>query len=449
MATTTGSLARLGTPDENLTDAERIDAIRRLDDLKAAATAAQARLTDGFVASQRERHLAAGRNPRHQDEGLPQQVGWAHRESPHRGGQLIALARVLVHEMPATLAAMTEGWLSQRRAEALVRETACLSLDDRRTVDRVLAGDRARIESLSYRQLEAEAKRLAATLDAEAVVARARKAEADRRVSIRPAPDTMVWVGALLPVKQGVAAYAALKAYADRGRADGDDRSQHQLMADEFVARLTGVKTAGQIPVTVGLVMTDRALLHRDDEPAEIEGYGPVPAEWARDLLVDTLEAQGVGDDVLAWMRRLYTHPTTGELVSMDSVQRAFTGALARYLGLRDGGICRNAFCGAPIRHVDHVRRVADGGATTGPNGQGLCEACNYAKEAPGWSTRVVIDHLGRHVVETTTPTGHTYRSPAPALPGHSPPPWRGRVVEFEGGIAREVEPGVYELTAA
>ncbi|MDX6372235.1 MAG: hypothetical protein QOD98_1223, partial [Nocardioidaceae bacterium] len=48
---------------------------------------------------------------------------------------------------------------------------------------------------------------------------------------------------------------------------------------------------------------------------------------------------------------------------------------------------------------------------TTADNGQGLCELCNYAKEADGWSARTVPGP--RHTVETTTPTGHTYTSTA------------------------------------
>jgi hypothetical protein len=51
-------------------------------------------------------------------------------------------------------------------------------------------------------------------------------------------------------------------------------------------------------------------------------------------------------------------------------------------------------------------------------NGQSLCEACNYAKQAPGWTTRRSRD--GTIIV--TTPTGHTYTSRAPDLPGTSPP---------------------------
>jgi hypothetical protein len=58
-------------------------------------------------------------------------------------------------------------------------------------------------------------------------------------------------------------------------------------------------------------------------------------------------------------------------------------------------------------------------------NGQGLCEACDYAKTAPGWAARGT-SRSGVHTV-TTTPTGHTYRSRPPEPPGyrrlaHSPP---------------------------
>jgi hypothetical protein len=61
-------------------------------------------------------------------------------------------------------------------------------------------------------------------------------------------------------------------------------------------------------------------------------------------------------------------------------------------------------------------------GPTSAANGQGLCAACNQAKEASGWSARVVADGLSeagrarRHRVRLRTPTGHTYDSTAPPL---------------------------------
>jgi len=54
-------------------------------------------------------------------------------------------------------------------------------------------------------------------------------------------------------------------------------------------------------------------------------------------------------------------------------------------------------------------------------NGLGLCEACNYAKEAPGWRVTTDIDENGTHTAEFTTPTGTGYQSTAPPMPGTPP----------------------------
>ncbi|WP_165362583.1 HNH endonuclease [Promicromonospora panici] len=84
----------------------------------------------------------------------------------------------------------------------------------------------------------------------------------------------------------------------------------------------------------------------------------------------------------------------------------------------RDQGICRTAWCDAPIGHLDHVTPAGRGGETTLANGQGLCAACNQAKEAAGWTSRSGTDPgTGRHAVITTTPTGQEYRSVAPEPP--------------------------------
>ena len=72
------------------------------------------------------------------------------------------------------------------------------------------------------------------------MVNRRAKAEADRHVSMRPAPDTMARLSALLPAAQGVAVWATLTRVADQARAAGDPRSRGQVMADTLVERITG-----------------------------------------------------------------------------------------------------------------------------------------------------------------------------------------------------------------
>ena len=95
-----------------------------------------------------------------------------------------------------------------------------------------------------------------------------------------------------------------------------------------------------------------------------------------------------------------------------DSRARLFPAGLRRLITLRDQ-FCRTPWCDAPIRHIDHVVPREAGGPTSGHNGQGLCEACNHAKQAPGWRARPGPDGT----VTTTTPTGHTLTTrPAPIV---------------------------------
>ena len=132
-----------------------------------------------------------------------------------------------------------------------------------------------------------------------------------------------------------------------------------------------------------------------------------------------------------AWIRRLYTDPATGTLVDVDSKRRLFTPAQRRHLILRDR-YCRTPWCGAPIRHADHVTPAGQGGPTSITNGQGLCARCNHTKEAPGWTahaetpptrsteTAPATTQASRTPGEITltTPSGAHYRSlPHPIAP--------------------------------
>ncbi|MEW1823770.1 HNH endonuclease signature motif containing protein, partial [Arthrobacter sp. NPDC080031] len=244
--------------------------------------------------------------------------------------------------------------------------------------------------------------------------------------------DTMTYLTALLPVAQGVAVHAALSRHADTLRSAGETRTRGQIMADTLVERTTGTP-GGISAVEVQLVMTDRTLFQGDAEPARLPGYGIVPAAWARTLIAgDQGPAEpgrpgepGQAQDLKLWLRRLYTAPGTGELVAADSKARLFPAGMRRFIQARDE-TCRTPYCDAPIRHFDHIVPWHHGGPTSLANGAGLCEACNHTKELPGWMARTWTARTGtaqtspgtRHVLDIRTPTGHTYQSTAPPLPG-------------------------------
>jgi len=509
-----------------------VDVLAGLERVKAACAAAQARVTAAFVETQaaeaaRWRQAATdsdsfeafqaakdqarrceftpvplNQHPRHprpgdrdgrrgrgayDKAGVAAQIGLARQESPARGARLATTALALTRDLPRTLAALTDGVLNERRAELVARLTSHLSAEQRAAVDAEVIGANLRaaddstcsdpgIASWGDRRLEAAVRAAADRIDAAAAVARARTAESERRVTIRPIPDTMAIVTAILPVAQAVAVQAALIRAAATAHATGDPRSRGQVMADTLVHRITHPTAAPQpsttdgtdvpgpapaglpagVPVEIQLVITDRALFAGDDDtPAHIPGYGPVPAGWARDLLTadltDDAPPDEPTDDHLAepgqesrhdyerrrakiYLRRLYTHPRSGTLVAMDSKRRLFPAGLRRFLIARDG-TCRTPWCDAPIRHADHVTPHAADGPTTATNGQGLCQRCNHVKDLPGWHSRILhpgptattsdqtSDDPGKpHTVQLTTPTGHRYTSTAPpVLPGHRP----------------------------
>jgi hypothetical protein len=303
-------------------------------------------------------------------------------------------------------------------------------------VDEELAADTGTFDGAGDRAIVAAAKAAAYRRDPRSVTQRASHGSAERCVSLRPAPDTMTYLTALLPVAQGVAVYAALSQQADTLRSDGDSRSRGQIMADALVERTTG--TPGGISgVEIQLVMTDPTLFQADSEPARLAGYGTVPAGWARTLIRAREAADGQdlndggstagqkpkpgettgGQELNIWLRRLYTAPGTGELVAMDSRARLFPPGLRRFIQARDD-TCRTPYCDAPIRHHDHIIPWHIGGTTSLANGAGLCEACNHTKEKPGWGAQPRPGP--RHTLKLQTPTGHSYHSTAPPLPGTS-----------------------------
>ena len=348
-----------------------------------------------------------------QGRGVAAQVALARRESPHRGQQHLQLARVLHRgELPHAQAAFTAGRITEWKVTLLARETACLSLADRLAVDAELAANPDRIEAMGDGELVAEARRLAYKLDPESFVERRRRAEAERRVTLRPAPDVMSQLSALLPVKDGVAIHAVLTREADRLRAAGDERSRGQIMADTLVERVLSDPSPqrGRRPgLVINLVVSDAVLFGTSDEAAHVDGYGPVDADLAREWVADSAR----DDEAETWLRRLYVQPETGSLVAMDSRSRIFPSGLADL-----HPAARPSLPDPVVRRPDPALRPRQtcrrGGPTSGVNGDGLCEACNLAKEAFGWQARPRPGP--RHVVETTTPTGHTYRSTAPPL---------------------------------
>ncbi|WP_135453973.1 HNH endonuclease signature motif containing protein [Mycobacterium sp. DL99] len=396
--------------DPDAGEAALRDRIAELEQLKSAAAAGQARATAALDGARRTREAAAGVAASRRGRGLGSEIGLARMESPAQGNRYLSDARILVHDMPYTLAALENGVLTESRARLVVREAACLSPTERRRLDEHLCADHAKLIGLGDIRLTGDAKGIAYQLDPAAVIDRATRAPEDRNVTFRPAADNMAIVTALLPATDAASVRYALTEAADRC---ADGRNRGQTMADTLVTRVTGRDTTKPVPVAVNLVLSDNTLFAGSTQPAHLQGHGPIPAAAARRMISDAL----ADDNSWATLRRLYAAPDTGTLVAMESRSRRFPKGLARFIATRDQ-TCRTPYCNAPIRHIDHITPHHHLGPTSAANRQGLCEHCNYVKENPGWRVIAKVDKSGRHTTEHITPTGAVYRSTAPPLPG-------------------------------
>lgn len=417
--------------------------IEALERVKDACTAGQARATQEYA----ERCLAGLPEGSPQEQAARRDVGGriarARHVSPARGARYLDLARILARDLPRTLDALAAGHTNEHRAALVAHAADCLGGPDRAVLDADLG---PRLAGLGDRAVQSEADRLAAALDPTSVVERHRRAVRDRRVTLRPAPDTMTYLTALLPVAQGVAAWTALDRHATRARSLGDRRTRGQVMADELVVRLTDSSPVDSSPVDsspVDMAPVDTAVV----DTAPVEGRsmggvgdgagGPGPADVDRPsghlpsaaapntgsrprvtaddprrgridlMLVMTDRALLDGADDPAMIPGHGPIPAAlarGLLADADRATRVYLRRLytdpagnqiltadartrlfpraVRQVVLARDQRCRTPWCDAPIRDIDHVRPYVAGGDTDLANAQGLCRRCNLVKGA-------------------------------------------------------------------
>ena len=340
-----------------------------------------------------------------------------------------------------------------------MRETACLTAADRAAVDADLAADTGTLAGVGDRRLVAAARAAAYRLDPRTVTERAAHAASERHVSLRPAPDTMCYLTALLPVTAGVGIYTALARHADTLRNAGDPRGRGQLMADALVERSTGTP-AGITGVEIQLVMTDRTLLRADSEPARLPGYGTVPAGWARTLINGTAHAPAPrrqlavtgsapdeprGTATIPGTRqspgpsaRRDSRPTppsaSGSAGSTPTPAPATSSRWTPAPGSSRPGSAASSRPGTTPAAPPTATRPSATWTTSSPgttadpppstNGAGLCEACNHTKETPGWTARPArpTPHPRKHA---RTPSNSPPPPATPTTPPHHPCPER------------------------
>jgi hypothetical protein len=308
-------------------DAVRIDRIARLEKLKAAAAALQAAESVRFAQSQASAQLAADVHPDKIGRGIADQLGLACRVSGFEAARRLGMARALWFDLPETYRLLVGGEISEYVASLVVAETRHLDAGARRDVDvKVVA---AGIERMGARSAAACARKHAYEADPQGYVQRGRTERKNRRVTLRPAPDTMSMLSGYLPAEQGVACLKSLREQTDSLKAAGDPRCRDQIMADTLVERITGQASAPDVSAEVQIIMPLETLLDANDQTAaDVEGYGPLPADIARDIVASSKGR--------LWWRRLYAAPVGGPIIGADPYRRRFDGFLRKLIMLRD-----------------------------------------------------------------------------------------------------------------
>jgi hypothetical protein len=210
--------------------------------------------------------------------------------------------------------------------------------------------------------------------DPSAAARRARAARDAKRVALIAGDDSMAALWAQLPAEQALACWKSLDGEARSLRSDGDSRTLDHLRCDTFYERVTGLSATAPPPVEVQVVISAATLLGYDTVPAQLQGYGALPAGVASRL--------AAGPD--AFLRRLVADPVDGSLLARGNRRYRIPAALRAGIVSRDQR-CRMPGCVSPVREVDHVEDFAHGGRTEGRNLSGLCTRSHHAKHHPGF----------------------------------------------------------------
>jgi len=237
----------------------------------------------------------------------------------------------------------------------------------------------------------------------------------------------MAWLSAYLPAVDAQTVMTAVQAVADKA-GKGDDRTADQRRADALTticaAVLTGQPIDGlptwqgrkpSVQVTVAL----STLLGVDEQPADLDGYGPIPADVARRIAADPTGT---------W-HRLITDPQ-GQLIDYGRSVYRPPADLREYVIARDR-TSRLPHDNRTARRseLDHVIPWAEGGTTCADNLIAESSRAHHLKHDAGWTTERHPDGT----VTWTTPTGRSYDKPLdpypvdqtrPKLDDDEPPPF-------------------------
>ena len=374
------------------------------------------------------------------DDAQREDVALALRVSGGSAQQKIDVARIITTHLPATASALATGEISLAHANIIAKESAEV-IQAGLPLDQILELEQIALTHAEFHTPAQVASKMKATIaklapvEYEEAVAHA---TARRYVECYPQPDGMAQIVALLPAADAQVVMLAIDKLARLNKEHAREEARlHERQISRFSLQAKSGDRAGQIdreaisishrleairadalaqiassylvtsaeqglshgrPVTLNLTMDLATMLGLAENPASLKGYGPIPAQVARELAAD------------AKWRKFITDPTTGELLDVGRSSYEPPQKLKDYLSARDQ-ICRFPQCRQPARvaDIDHAAPWEEGGVTSHTNMGALCRRHHQMKTHGGWRLESYPDGS----CEWSSPAGKKYFVPA------------------------------------
>ncbi len=405
--------------------------------------------------------------------------------SPGAAAAFISQSRK-VCAMPAVAAALAAGAVSWRHAVVVADETDCLAAESAEALVAHFfdpdAPNPARgsapgdlVPHLFRRKVRTWRERSYPV----SVAIRHAKCVAERRMEYRPEADGMASITLILPGDTACAIWNKTTAIARGLQGPGETRTLTQLRPDVAAALLLGAQAGGDatsrtddgqepgdvtathgVPwagetgtstatgagtdpyfVDLSKIPAPKAdvlvtipiftMLGSTDEPADLDGYGPIPAAMARKLVADGATS----------FYRVLVDPRTGAPLEIGRTSYRLSEAMKRWIRMRDGH-CTFPGCTHPStdNDTDHLTPWQHNGTTGVSNLAQLCPKHHRLKHNSGWTPTPATT---TEPPGWTSPTGRHY----PAQhPDPQPPHWPPRLLDalhMTGSLEQRILAGI------
>jgi hypothetical protein len=312
--------------------------------------------------------------------------------------RLFGEARMLVRDLPRTMNALRDGAIGYRHAQVMVDHGAGLPAADLETFERLAVPTATTSTAAAF---DRAARKIRESLDPSTLETRTAAAVELREAALLPARDGMSDIYLHIPAPEAQAIWTRATEEATRRRKAGDARTLTQLRVDVMSdALLTGTFAAlegRQVRPDVFVTVPVLSLLGLSDEPASLDGDGPIALSTARKLAAHAPS-----------FVRILTHPETGAILSVGRDRYSVPADLKTALRVRDGtcgfvGCSRDAsFC-----DIDHTVDWTRDGTTALGNLAFLCRGHHTLKHASAWA----VTQAEGGVLDWVSPAGRRYQN--------------------------------------